>query len=148
MKDFGPIEALLRDGGLMYAAGEKPCIDSYFDRIYFEDFLRKPEGHLCFVAEAGGEVVGAVLANYTQGYGQAFLDRVVVRADKRRMGIGHALNVRAMQECKNRGAGSVFTYINPGNAASRAMLAGEGFKIAKGPHFLDTATRMMNPIPA
>ncbi len=146
-KDFKPIEAILRDSGLMYEAGERAGMDFYFDRIYFEDLLRKPSERLCLVAETNGEVVGVVLARPRWNRDLAFLDRIAVRADKRRMGIGHALNMAVIQKCDERGATSIFTYINPENDPSHAMLALEGFTIGKGQNYLHTATKLMGKAP-
>ena len=147
--DFKPIEAILRDCHLMYAAGERAGMDSYFDRVYFGDFLRTPRERFCFVAETDGEVVGVVLATQRRDLGWAFLDRVAVRADKRRMGIGHALNMAVIQKFGEGGAKSIFTYTNPENGPSHAMLTKEGFTIGGGQNFLDTAVKLAGvPIPA
>ncbi len=141
--DFEPVAELLRDAGLMYPAGP-PEFDTYFDGTYFGDILANPQNRSCFVAENKFEVVGVVLADHHGSHHVATLDRIAVRVDRRKQGIGHSLNMRAIEQCTRWGASTIHAYVRPENAASRAMLQKEGFTIERADHQLDLAVRSLH----
>lgn len=78
----------------------------------------------CLVAEAGGEVRGFVVLNYTF-FGFGFIPLVVVGEGNRRAGIGLRLLAAAEARCASA---KLFTSTNASNAAARRLLERAGFR--------------------
>lgn len=78
----------------------------------------------CLVAEAGGEVFGFVVLNYTF-FGFGFIPLVVVGEGNRRAGIGLQLLAAAEARCAST---KLFTSTNASNAAAHRLLARAGFQ--------------------
>lgn len=78
----------------------------------------------CLVAEAGGEVRGFVVLNYTF-FGFGFIPLVVVGEGSRRAGIGLRLLAAAEARCAST---KLFTSTNASNATAQRLLEQAGFQ--------------------
>lgn len=85
------------------------------------DALREGE---CLVAEAGGEVRGFVVLNYSF-FGFGFIPLVVVGEGNRRAGIGLRLLAAAEARCAST---KLFTSTNASNATAHRLLEQAGFQ--------------------
>jgi ribosomal protein S18 acetylase RimI-like enzyme len=144
-RDFKAVKTLFEDNGQLYPIG-KSDRDSLFDETYFKTLLRGRERHMCFVVERGGEVVAAMTLDFGMRAGKptGHMDRIVVRADSRHIGIATQLVATAKQALMERGILIVRTELNKENVASHGLLLRTGFAISSGPTFLDSASCRMD----
>lgn len=87
----------------------------------------------CWVAEAGGRVLGYVVLEYNF-FGNGIVSLLVVRSDSRRLGIGRALLEHAVSSCSTA---KLFSSTNESNVAMRSLLRECGFKASGVIHNLD-----------
>jgi ribosomal-protein-alanine N-acetyltransferase len=82
--------------------------------------------HLFLVAEAGGAVIGYLVA-WTAG-SEAEILNIAVQAAARRRGAGRALLQEALGRLTAAGVSAVFLEVRRSNAAGRALYAAAGFR--------------------
>lgn len=87
----------------------------------------------CFVAVAGGEVVGYGVLNYTF-YHNGCIDMLYVHSDHRRRGAGAALLRHMESLCRTP---KLFTSTNLSNLPMQSLLAKSGYELSGVIHNLD-----------
>ncbi len=98
------------------------------------EFIRRAVASgTCFVAVAGGEVVGYGVLNYTF-YSNGFVDMLYVRSDRRRGGAGAALLRHMESLCRTP---KLFTSTNLSNLPMQSLLSQAGYELSGVIHNLD-----------
>lgn len=98
------------------------------------DFIRREvaSGH-CFVAVAGGTVIGYGVLNYTF-YHNGCIDMLYVHSEHRRRGAGAALSRHMESLCRTP---KLFTSTNLSNLPMQSLLAKLGYELSGVIHNLD-----------
>lgn len=98
--------------------------DGRWSRASWADALASGRGRV-LVARAGGEVAGVAALSHVAGV--ADLDRVVVRSDHRRRGLGRRLVLAGLDWSASVGAGRVLLEVDAANVTAVTLYERLGF---------------------
>lgn len=121
------LSAVYRLGLRCYDVLDKPY--NYWSVREVADHF-ETETELCFVAEAGGEVVGFVLGaeNYEILEDTGHLEWIAVAPEHRREGLAVKLIDTFVEALRTRGRKRVVADVSSANEASRVLFARAGFE--------------------
>jgi ribosomal protein S18 acetylase RimI-like enzyme len=121
------LPAVYRLGTRCYDVTDKPY--NYWSIREVADHLERAEG-LCFVAEAGGEIVGFALAapSYEILEDTGHLEWLAVAPEHRRNGIAMRLIETVVEALRARGCRDVVADVSSANEASRSLFGRAGFE--------------------
>ena len=112
-----------------WQAGDRDAVEGLL-RLLSDDARVTDDRAPTYVAVAGGEVVGMVtLCTFRTLTGvKAYLDHLVVAADRRRQGIGRALVKHAAEQARAAGASRIDLTASEGKASGHALYESAGFQ--------------------